>query len=148
MGKITKNLLISGNGLVIIYFIMKAIAKKNVESSSIDDNNPHVNHSITRNSDGRVLDGRFRATFSSDTQTSIVDTSKSRNETEEERVDKPDNTWPTRLSWVLCSTGPSLSSARRASMGFRSPPTRCFPPLRPLSSLSSPGPSETAPAKK
>ena len=38
------------------------------------------------------LDGRFRATFSSDTQTSIVDTSKSRNETEEERVDKPDNT--------------------------------------------------------
>ncbi len=92
MGKITKNLLISGNSLVIIYCIMKAIAKKNVESPSIDDNNPHVNHSITRNSDGRVLDGRFRATFSSDTQTSIVDTSKSRDETEEERVDKPDNT--------------------------------------------------------
>lgn len=59
MGKITKNLLISGNGLVIIYFIMKAIAKKNIESSSIDDDNPHVNHSIAHNSDGRVLDGRF-----------------------------------------------------------------------------------------
>lgn len=91
MGKITKNLFISGDGLVIIYCIMKAIAKKNVESSSIDDDNPHINHSIVYNSDGCVLDGRFLATFPSDTQPPIVYTSKSTNETEEEQVDKPDN---------------------------------------------------------
>lgn len=43
MGKVTKNLTIAGAGLVTIYGVMNAVAKRKTEDKGIDDDNPHIN---------------------------------------------------------------------------------------------------------